>query len=433
MVELGCGERLRVVLMAPSRADAVRLEAVLLARGFDVDVALDIDEAAPLVRMGRCDAVVAELAGMPEAALDFLIELREVSPWLPVLCVEQDVEQDADDRRATRRAALLETGARLVPDVAVLGRHLPDQVRLSRERRKNVRLSRSVAHARELGVPLGFAPRWRHAMRLVEDASGTRRPLVLLGEAASGRRTLARHLHECKAGGTKRFLEVDAAFDVEALASFDTIYFREIDALGRECVNGLEKLVGLADGPQLVLSTTRSRSEFDRVSLVGFLEEHDAIFVEVPPLRSRREDIAMLATAFLEDAASASTHQGFTLRALALLQLWKWPGNLSELEEVVRHAHALAGAEKQIGRRHLVGAEGKLPISLQLFAQGLGDEVANLIASEETDILPFEVEEKRILARALSASGGNVTRAAAALEIGRATLYRKIRDYGLRE
>ena len=106
------------------------------------------------------------------------------------------------------------------------------------------------------------------------------------------------------------------------------------------------------------------------------------------------------------------------MRALSLLQLWHWPGNLAELQSVVRHAFALTGG-KQVGRRHLVGPHGALPVSLQLFAQGLGDDVTSWIAGEETDILPFEVEERRILARALAASGGNVTQAAAALEIGR--------------
>ncbi|MHC4516810.1 MAG: helix-turn-helix domain-containing protein, partial [Planctomycetota bacterium] len=50
----------------------------------------------------------------------------------------------------------------------------------------------------------------------------------------------------------------------------------------------------------------------------------------------------------------------------------------------------------------------------------------------EEDILPMETEEKRLLARALKATRGNVRRAAQLLRIGRATLYRKIQVYKLR-
>lgn len=417
-------ERLHVVLMARSHDSAIDAAAVL--EGVDVDIALDADQAAPLLRMGNRDALLADLDGMSERELEFLNHARELSPWLPILCF------GAGDETTLSQRARLAKGILALPDIDVVRRHLMPEVRLCREQRRNARLSRCVAHARELGVPLGFAPAWRRAMRTVEESLRDSRPIVLIGEASTGRRTLAQHLHSCKTDESESFLEVDAAFDVSALASFDTIYFRELDALGRECIHGLQSLVMGGGGPQLVLATSRSKTEFERAAATHFLREAKAEIVHVPPIRERREDIAMLATSFLDSIATDGKHQGFSLRALTLLQLWHWPGNLSELHDVVRAAHELAGS-KQIGRRHLVGAGGRLPASLQLFAQSLGDEITSMITAEEGDILPFELEERSILARALVASGGNVTRAAAALEIGRATLYRKIRDYGLRD
>ena len=108
-----------------------------------------------------------------------------------------------------------------------------------------------------------------------------------------------------------------------------------------------------------------------------------------------------------------------------------WPGNVAQLQNAVTRAHALAGGEA-IDPGHLIGPSTGLTVdSVEPLGISSASETADDDPREE-DVLPLETEEKRLLARALKATKGNVRRAAQLLHIGRATLYRKIQIYKLK-
>ncbi|MEY4828927.1 MAG: hypothetical protein RLZZ562_723, partial [Planctomycetota bacterium] len=109
-----------------------------------------------------------------------------------------------------------------------------------------------------------------------------------------------------------------------------------------------------------------------------------------------------------------------------------WPGNVAQLENVVRRAF-LQASGAAIDERHLTQpAIAAAPVVSAAIAASTsaadGDEDGDV---DVNSILSFEAEEKRILARALRATGGKVRPAAQLLGIGRATLYRKIQQFGL--
>ncbi|MCA8971567.1 MAG: hypothetical protein KDC95_17370 [Planctomycetes bacterium] len=426
MAEASSIDSLHVVVLSPSRTFTTRIESLLRDDGATCDFARDIDEAAPLLRGHTCDALIVDGASASEATVAFVEEVHEFSPWLPIVSI------DAPDSRGLRPGP----GLLVLAGTTDFCRRLSEEVRARRECRQSARLLRCVEDARRLGLPLGHAPLWRHAIRGIDDAIGRGGPIVLIGEPSTGRRTLARYVDELlSAGGhddpRATLFEVDTAFDAELCAHHRTVYVPELRRLDADCLGELARLLASPNGPQVVLATTAPDVTLSRPMVSKLFERRAVSFVHVPPLRHRREDIAMLATAFLDEAAGDVAHSGFSLRAIALLQLWSWPGNLRELASVVARAWELSGG-RQIGRRFLVGPGGKLPSSLQLRAQSLGYHVDSMIDAEVQDILPFEAEERRILAHALAATKGNVTQAAEALAIGRATLYRKIRHYGLR-
>ncbi|MBI2920847.1 MAG: sigma-54-dependent Fis family transcriptional regulator [Planctomycetes bacterium] len=142
--------------------------------------------------------------------------------------------------------------------------------------------------------------------------------------------------------------------------------------------------------------------------------------LRVPPLRERKEDIAAIAVRFLDSlnaGAGSRSLAGFSQEALLALRDYAWPGNLRELQNAVRRAHA--------------NATGSLVTLQDLLRSGAFQP------GEKSDWTPADREaamsrfERQHLADALARHKGNVTKAAEALGIHRTTLQRLMKRHHL--
>ncbi len=140
-----------------------------------------------------------------------------------------------------------------------------------------------------------------------------------------------------------------------------------------------------------------------------------ALELYVPALRERREDILPLARLMLAEAALSTRRRlpGFAPAVVECLLGYSWPGNVRELEEVMHKTAAICSGDRV--------ELGNLPVELR---PALG---ATTPTSSSVRLLD-EVEREYILA-ALDRNQGNQARTAQQLEIGTATLYRKLRRY----
>ena len=141
--------------------------------------------------------------------------------------------------------------------------------------------------------------------------------------------------------------------------------------------------------------------------------------IEIPPLRERREDIPLLARHFLDKHAERADKSisGISTAALRLLLQHDWPGNVRELENAIERAVLLeTDAVLQVG---------SLPLQLSP-AIAAGNDHSTLAA-----VLPLVEVERQALVHALEVADNNVTQAAQALGINRATLHRKLKKYDL--
>lgn len=136
--------------------------------------------------------------------------------------------------------------------------------------------------------------------------------------------------------------------------------------------------------------------------------------IKLSPLRERKDDIPLLVEHFIEKFNRKYDRKikGLTARAMDSLLYYDWPGNVRELENVIKRAYALGkGDTIEIGDipRYIWDGNENFP----------------------PDFLSVEEAEKKAILQALKASGGNKTRAAKLLGIGRKTLYDKMKKYGL--
>lgn len=139
--------------------------------------------------------------------------------------------------------------------------------------------------------------------------------------------------------------------------------------------------------------------------------------IALPPLRDRREDIPDLAASFLARFATEEgrTFRGFADAALESLCASPWPGNVRQLQNVIRRIVVL--------NDHPTVTLDMLPGDL--LARTDTGRMAASHADATPTIAPFHDQERRIIETALDAFDGNVQRTAAALEINPSTIYRK--------
>lgn len=174
---------------------------------------------------------------------------------------------------------------------------------------------------------------------------------------------------------------------------------------------------GRAFEPRLIGATTVWPGDGSQPA-AGWDPELAAVFAdrvhEVPPLRADARDIESLAELMLGRLGSAPNGAPRTLgeRALRVLTDYPWPGNVAELQDVLRQAAERAASEP-IAPRHL-------PEHLAQRGQKGADTIPTL-----------EQVEQRHIADTLRRVGGNRARAAEALGIANSTLYEKIKRYGI--
>jgi two-component system, NtrC family, response regulator HydG len=144
----------------------------------------------------------------------------------------------------------------------------------------------------------------------------------------------------------------------------------------------------------------------------------NVIAFKIPPLRERPEDVLPLARHFLATEDHAQKH--LSPAATRALQKYNWPGNVRELSNAIERARILAAGEVILPEH--------LPPTV---TRGMTDAAPSSAAATES-IRTLEQAERREVAKALDATGGNRTRAAELLGISRRALIYKIKKHGIR-
>jgi len=141
--------------------------------------------------------------------------------------------------------------------------------------------------------------------------------------------------------------------------------------------------------------------------------------IKLPALRERKEDIPLLAAHFLKKYSDQEGKEidGVSSDALDLLMAYNWPGNVRELENAIERAVVLATG-KEITAKDLPAA-----------VRSLGEK--RIYESDNTLASWIEKLEEDALRQALLECEGNISQTAKKLGIGRATIYRKAKKYGL--
>lgn len=262
-----------------------------------------------------------------------------------------------------------------------------------------------MSDATSFGRVLGRSVEMRQLYPAFERVAQSIEPLVIEGETGTGKELLAESLHEQGPVRSGRFVVLDARAPVNlaelwALASGGTLLVDDVGELDAPEQKALAALLERG-GDVRVIATTQVDLD-QRVHAGTFREDlFHRLFVlrvELPPLRRRAGDVAMLARHF-------AGQTGLDDAVVQRLERHSFPGNVRELKNVV--ARHLAGVEVPRAAARAAGAD---PI-----AHVLALDLA-LPQARELVVADFE---RRYVERILEQHGGNVTRAAAASGLAR--------------
>ena len=286
----------------------------------------------------------------------------------------------------------------------------------------------------------GRSPARRRVRDQIDLAATSNANVLIVGERGSGRQHVARTIHELS-NGDARLVPLDCVVAPTGLlehlvsrvsdagrgsAERDILLLVEIDQLAPDAQATLAGQLDADDFPYRVIAT--STEPLGLLATQGRFREDLAfrlavLTIDLPKLADLGNDLPLLAQWYLEaeNARGGKQLAGFAARAMEMLLSHQWPGNVSELAEVVRAAHHAADGPRV--------EPADLPAHLRLAAdaaiQGTSDESPIDLEAFLADI------ELRLVRRALEAADGNKSHAAKMLGMTRQRLYRRLVQLGL--
>lgn len=323
-------------------------------------------------------------------------------------------------------------------------------------------IDRMGRRERRAAPDLGLAsrsPAMRRALRSLFRSDHRDLPVLLEGEVGTGKETLARAIHATNRRRTGAFVTLDNRRSVDDAckdAAGGTLFVPTIETLGTSHQEALADRLDTATshGDGRTAARLIATSHVRLFELVAERRFCDRLFnrlnvlpVWIPPLRERREDLPALCRALLARQVAAPGGQRVRTiepEALSRLADHPWHGNLWELETVLAGAAASCRTTelRVCDLDEVLWRQGHDEQKYAWFAQNnwCGDPqspnaeglygIARILG-EQGQLRTMDALEKETIGFALEYCHGRVSEVARGLGIGRSTLYRKLKEYGL--
>lgn len=466
-----------LLLVDADPAERRRISAIASRAGWTVVGADGPETAVALLRGPYGPEVKVALLGNwdKDAAGGIIDSLRGCQPGLPVLVLtSEDALPLAVD--AIRAGATDFLGRPVAPE------RLLDALAAAADRRRPT--GELTPFAEKLAPPLsldqliGATPEFRSSLAVAAKGARNRLPILIVGEAGTGKETFARAIHAASLRSKATLVALDCKaipaniidselFGHEAGAfpgAFSARDGKLIEANGGTLL--LDDVTALPESTQEALDRTLATGEVRPVGCNGsrsvdvrliatssrpldegfnpqLRERLEGTVVVLPPLRDRSSDIPSLARHMLARFADQKLMRPLTIDndALTVLMRYGWPGNVRQLASVLLRAGlecsgASLGAEDfphiATQSRFSNRASDVIPrISKQSSDAAVNGMGAITVFDDDGHIRPLDEIEADLIRLAIGHYRGRMTEVAKRLGIGRSTLYRKLGDIGI--
>ena len=360
----------RILFVDDDRDILAMVEQYLTIKGYDVITVDNGIEAVGIVKEKNIDIVFTDYK-MPEFnGLELLVAIKKYRPQTEVIIVtgygsmESAIQAMKYGSYDYLQKPFKLDHLRLIIDRIIEEKKIKDKAQLIRK----------IARERhQYGPLIGFCPKMREIYEVIDTISIDNPMVLVQGESGTGKELTAFTIHGNSNRKALPFLPVNCnslAKGIDDKAKIDTqlsemlesvgggtLYLDEVSALMPAVRERLMTQLGeweadAGQRPRLIAGTSR---ELDEVIASGamkkdLLDLFNAVFIKLPPLRERKEDIPLLINHFLytHEPSPKTRIYGIAPEAMNILLTYHWPGNLIQLQNVIERAYAM-GVENAIG------------------------------------------------------------------------------------
>jgi two-component system nitrogen regulation response regulator NtrX len=441
----------RILIVDDEESIRRSLAGLLSDEGFETGTAADGEVALSALRGGEepTDLVLLDIAMPGRDGVEILEEIRRSWPGLPVVMMSGHGTIETAVRATQLGAFDFIEKPLSVEKLLLTLRHALDRSRLERENRQ---LRAESIRAHQI---LGQSEPIRKLKQQIQLAAPTNGWVLITGENGTGKEMVAKQIHLQSKRAEKPFVEVNCAAIPEELIESE-LFGHEKGAftgaiaqkrgkfeLANEGTIFLDEIADMSLRTQAKILRILQEHKFERVggtdtidvdvrviaasnkSLEREIQEGhfredlyyrlNVIPFHVPPLRERREDLPILAKAFVEEfcAESGARRKQIAPRAMSRLQSYGWPGNVRELRNLIERLVLMTPGPK---------------IRAEDLPQDLGDREQR---DDSEGITLGEARkdfEREFLIARLRENDWNISRTAEGIGIARESLSRKVRS-----
>jgi two-component system, NtrC family, response regulator PilR len=460
-----------ILICDDERSICEMLDITLRREGYKVETVTSGEVAKRKIESALYDIIVTDIKMPAIDGIEVLRHAHKVSPESAVILITavDDYEAAVQAVKAGGATDYIRKSPGLIDEIKIAIRKALEKGTLSRQ---NFAFKRDAANRNSLDNIIGASPAMEKLKQTIRTVASTQSTVLVYGESGTGKELVARAVHTCSPRVAEPFVSINCGAFPETL--LESELFGYVKGAFTGANQNKRGLFEVADGGTIFLDEIGEMSLTMQVKLLRVLQERtvrpvggtdeiaidvrviaatnrdlekqvaentfredlyyrlSVIPVTVPPLRDRREDVALLVNHFLHKYAPAAGKSitGISAGSLQSLATYDWPGNVRQLENTIERAVALGNgdelhvdlpAERPRARAAAagVGADGISVVSDGVLPEGIDMEkyVADI--------------ERSLLKSALAQSNGVQARAADVLKISYRSFRHLMKKYDL--
>ncbi len=436
------------------------LQVLLGKQGYSVDVAGDGAEGIGLLATKHYDFVLCDLKMPVMDGMSFLAQTQAQHCSATIIMMSAYGTIDQAIETVKKGAYDYIAKPFKLEEILLVLRKAEERERLRKENHQLRSQLDSIDGHRAFGGMVGKGKVMQEVFHLAEKVAPYETTVLITGESGTGKELVARGIHMAGKGAGSPFVAINCGAIPDALLESEFFGYvkgaftgadKDKRGLFEEAENGTLFLDEIAELPidlQVKLLRVLQEREVRRLGGVKSLQinvrvlaatnknlaemVHRGVFredlfyrlnvvsIEIPPLRLRKEDLPLLCRLLLDKFAIRLGLEvlGIAPAAMDLMMRYDWPGNVRELENVLERALILT-EKNVILPEHLPAQFGVKDEHRRI------DDFLGTYSLKQAKI----IMEKRLISRAMDATGGNKSRAAHLLELSYPALLSKLKEY----